>query len=184
MKKFERYDTSEVFANQLQDFQKEYYKKNPTEEVWVNDKYIVHKRIDVPFTDGSGLLLTHLSIRTTDNSVVRDWRELQYIKNELVGEENEGFELFPRESRLVDTANQFHLWVFQNTDNGLPIGWNERIVSDLMEHPQHKHKLSIGLKQREFETDRKPQDNYANFKKILKIFKNQYKSKNNENGKS
>jgi len=182
MNKFERYDTSEEFKNKLQDFQKEYYKQNPTEEVWVNNKYIVHKRTDVPFMDGSGILLTHLSIRTNDNSAIRDWRELQYIKNELVGEENEGFELFPKESRLVDTANQFHLWVFQDTDNGVPIGWGERLVTDLTEHPQHKHKLNIGGRQREFETERKPNDNYTNFKKLCNQFKNQYKC--DKNGKA
>jgi len=29
----------------------------------------------------------------------------------IVGEEHEAFEVYPAESRLVDTANQYHLWV-------------------------------------------------------------------------
>ena len=169
MTKFERYDTQEIFQSRLDDFQKAYYKANPHESVWVNDKYIVHKRMDEPSHTDANILFTHLSIRTNDNSTIRDWRDMQYIKNELVGEENEGFEIFPKESRLVDTANQFHLWVFQDIENQLPIGWTSRIVTDLMNHPQHKHKLKQGKKsnQRSFDSDRKPVDNYANFKTMV-----------------
>jgi hypothetical protein len=52
----------------------------------------------------------HLSIKRFDRGPVRDWRHLQQIKNEVVGPEAEAFEIFPAESRLVDTANQYHLW--------------------------------------------------------------------------
>jgi hypothetical protein len=55
-----------------------------------------------------------LSIKRRDREVIRDWRELQAIKNAIVGPEHEGFELYPAESRLVDTANQFHLFVFMD----------------------------------------------------------------------
>jgi hypothetical protein len=37
---------------------------------------------------------------------VHDWRDLQRIKNQLVGPECEAVELYPAESRKVDTANQ------------------------------------------------------------------------------
>jgi len=174
MTKFTLYkpDTSE-----LQDFQKDYYQNNPKETIWVNDKYIVHKREDVPLENNENVLMTHLSIRNNENSAIRDWRDMQYIKNELVGEENEGVEIFPRESRLVDTANQFHLWVFQDISNGIPVGFNERLVTDIHEHPQHKHKLNIGGKQRPFEADRKPSDNYKNFKLMIDTFKKTFKVK-------
>jgi hypothetical protein len=33
------------------------------------------------------------------------------IKNEIAGPEVEAFEIYPRESRLMDTANQYYLWV-------------------------------------------------------------------------
>jgi len=168
MTKFQLYTPNE---SDLQDFQKEYYKNNPNETIWVNDKYIVHKRTDIPLVDNEGILMTHLSIRNNDNTADHDWREMQYIKNELVGEENEGFELYPRESRLVDTANQFHIWVFQDISKGLPIGFNQRLVTDLHEHPQHKHKLKVGGKQRVFENDRKPKDNYKSFKTMIDAFK-------------
>ena len=167
MTKFERIDKNESFTERLSEFQKAYYKQNPNESVWANNKYIVHVRTDLPMKDGSDILLTHLSVRNNDNTPIRDWRDMQYIKNELVGEENEGFELYPRESRLVDTANQFHIWVFQEEKNGIPIGWEERVVTDLMNHPDHRNKMKSVGNQRSFDTDRKPLDNYKNFKRIV-----------------
>ena len=56
--------------------------------------------------------MVHLSIKRLDKKPIRDWRDLQRIKNELVGPEVEAVEVFPRESHLVDTSNQFHLWCF------------------------------------------------------------------------
>ena len=56
--------------------------------------------------------LTHLSIKALDRSPVHDWRVFQEIKNMLVGPDYEGIEIYPAESRVVDTANQYHLWVF------------------------------------------------------------------------
>jgi hypothetical protein len=68
----------------------------------------------------------HLSIKRVDREPVTDWRHKQEIKNMVVGPEFEGIELFPAESRCVDTANQYHLWVFgdQNAirDLGFPVG--------------------------------------------------------------
>jgi hypothetical protein len=81
------------------------------EEQWANDKYIVHKRVmdsgnpEIP--DG-----IHLSIRRMDRAPARDWRDFQRIKNQLCGPEWEGVEIYPAESRLVDGANQYHLWCF------------------------------------------------------------------------
>ena len=65
---------------------------------------------EVPDTPLGPML--HLTIRNQDGSNRRDWREFQRIKNELVGPEAEAVELYPAESRLVDTANHYHLWVF------------------------------------------------------------------------
>jgi hypothetical protein len=70
-----------------------------------------------------------LSIKRRDRDVIRDWRELQAIKNAIVGPEHEGFELYPAESSLVDTANQFHLFVFMDTKVRMPVGFGEREVS-------------------------------------------------------
>jgi len=51
-----------------------------------------------------------LSIKRLDKREVKDWRDFQRIKTELLGPEVEACELYPAESRLVDTANQYHLW--------------------------------------------------------------------------
>ena len=69
----------------------------------------------------------HLSIKTNERTADHDWRDYQRIKNELVGPEFEGVELYPAESRLVDNANQFHIWVFRTFK--FPFGFKERLVS-------------------------------------------------------
>lgn len=70
----------------------------------------------------------HLSIKRIDREPIRDWRALQSIKNALVGEECEAIEIFPAESRLVDTANQYHLWVFVDPEVRVPVGFMTRLV--------------------------------------------------------
>lgn len=92
-------------------------------EFWVNDTYtvIVHRR-----EDGT---VDYLSVRRNDRAPVSDWRDKQEIKNQLAGPEAEAFELYPAESRVVDQANQYHLWVMPP---GVTIqaGWTRRQVSD------------------------------------------------------
>jgi hypothetical protein len=66
--------------------------------------------------------MIHLSIKTNDRSPVIDWRDKLRIKNELCGEDAEAVELYPAMSRVVDGANQFHLWVIGYT--GGPRGAN------------------------------------------------------------
>ena len=93
-------------------------------EIWRNDLYQVHKRIGNPE-------VIHLSIRRLDRGPVHDWRDLQMIKNELVGPENEAVEIYPAESRLVDEANQYHLWVFADPEYRIPFGFHDgRVVSN------------------------------------------------------
>ena len=69
-----------------------------------------------------------LSIKRRDREPIHDWRHLQEIKNALVGEQCEAFELYPAEERLVDTANQYWLWCFADPTMRLPIGFTERSV--------------------------------------------------------
>lgn len=75
--------------------------------------------------------MRHFSIKRIDRQPIRDWRHLQQIKNELGGPECEAVEIYPAESRLVDTANQFHLWVFVDPTIRLPFGFfpEQRMVS-------------------------------------------------------
>lgn len=89
-------------------------------EFWLNDKYQVRCR----YLNGPGAQpMAHLSIKRLDREPVHDWRELQEIKNQLVGPECEGVELYPSESRVVDTANQYHLWVLVTPGARIPFGF-------------------------------------------------------------
>jgi len=89
--------------------------------------------------------LAWLSIKARDQSCRHDWRELQRIKNELLGTEWEGVELYPAESRLVDTSNQFHLWCFEPPWR-FPFGFGERLVAD------ENAASAVGAKQRPFDS--------------------------------
>lgn len=95
------------------------------EEQWANNKYVVLVRsIPAMTTAGQG---KHLSIHATDRTHLRDWREYQRIKNEICGEEWEGVELYPAESRLVDGANQYHLFCYPPPFK-FAFGYTERSV--------------------------------------------------------
>lgn len=98
------------------------------QSLYVNNHFHVTKETyqgDEP--DGSDTLV-HLSIRRNDRAPVRDWRMFQRIKNELTDPECEAVELYPAESRLVDTSNQYHLWVFAPGFK-MPVGFGERLVA-------------------------------------------------------
>jgi hypothetical protein len=75
-------------------------------EVWTNGEYEVF----VHYT-GSRTGQVWLSIKRMDRESIHDWRHMQQIKNEVIGSEREAVELYPRESRVVDNANQYHLYV-------------------------------------------------------------------------
>jgi hypothetical protein len=112
---------------------KQYYNEMYNCEVWKNDLYevrvfrgsqadwLVHEKL----WQGS---MDYLSIKRIDKKAIHDWRHLQLIKNELVSEHREAIELYPRESRLMDTANQYHLFVFPK-DYTIPLGWVKRSVN-------------------------------------------------------
>lgn len=90
----------------------------------------------------------HLSIKRNDQRPVHDWRDLQRLKNEVAGPGWEAVELYPAESRLVDTANQYHLWCFETP---LPLGFNEgRLLTE--------HADVMGAKQRPWPAGEKPAD--------------------------
>lgn len=73
--------------------------------------------------------MAHLSIKRRDKSPLRNWRDLQRIKNEVCGEHCTAVEIFPPEAHLVDTSNQYHLWVFREYE--FPFGFKDgRMVSD------------------------------------------------------
>jgi hypothetical protein len=79
--------------------------------------------------DGDGETIVHLSIKRLDREPIHDWRALQQIKNAIVGDESEAMEIYPAESRLVDGANQYHLWCFRPGFR-IPVGFDTRLVSN------------------------------------------------------
>lgn len=80
------------------------YEEERDVETWRNDLYVVSV-----YRLSNGI--THLSIRRDDRKPTRDWRHFQQIKNQLCGDEREAVEIYPAESRVLDAANQYHLWV-------------------------------------------------------------------------
>jgi hypothetical protein len=94
------------------------------------DRIMINNRYQVMIRDDPENHSRMLSIKRIDQQPIRDWRDLQRIKNELVGPECEGIELYPAESRLVDTANQYHLWCTTDATYRFPIGFTERLVDD------------------------------------------------------
>lgn len=100
-------------------------------ETYLNSIYQVQVRSVEEDPGADNIPIKHLSIKRIDKKPIRDWRHLQRIKNEIVGPEYEAVELFPAESRLVDTANQYHLWVFDRKGFTIPLGWaSQRMVID------------------------------------------------------
>jgi len=73
--------------------------------------------------------LVPLAIMRLDGQAIHDWRELQRIKNEIVGDEIEAVELYPAESRLLDTANWYWLWCFAGGGR-IPFGFHLRSVRE------------------------------------------------------
>jgi hypothetical protein len=97
-------------------------------EYYKNNKYqvaVYPPETNAHLADASWPAVIHLSIKSIDKSPVHDWSDLQRIKNEIIGNENEAIEIYPAESRLVNMANQYHLWVFKDPNVRIPIGFNE-----------------------------------------------------------
>ena len=112
------------------------------DEIWLNNKYQVNVRYrtGIGAFDKSGECVNGfeesagkvawLSIKRRDKGPIHDWRDLQRIKNDVVGEECEAMEIYPAESRLMDTANQYHLFAFTNPKNRIPVGFTFRTVDN------------------------------------------------------
>jgi hypothetical protein len=96
-------------------------------EIWANQAYHVIKRaLGTPpgARDPSCISLSPAHKRRPPT----DWRHLPAIKNQLVGPEVEAIELYPAESRLVDTSNLRHLWCIEG--DTFSFGFDDRDMSD------------------------------------------------------
>ena len=90
---------------------------------YTNDLYQIQVE---PAGDNGDFL--HINIRRRDGSMFKDWRHFQQIKNEIAGPEREAVEIYPAESRKVDTSNKWHLWVLPEGAT-VNLGWGQRDVS-------------------------------------------------------
>lgn len=147
-------------------------KRKPQYFATGGDRCYVNSRYEVTLTfvgaDDEGNVINNmtgalwLSIKRRDRVWIRDWRELQRIKNEIAGPEREACELYPAESRLVDTSNQFHLWVLPEGQS-FPWGYKERLVME--------DTSGMRAKQRQFEDEpedlRTPEQEIADTKSDL-----------------
>jgi hypothetical protein len=75
--------------------------------------------------------LIHISYHRRDRAPIRDWRIGQRIKTEVAGAEWEGIEIYPAESRVVDTSNEFHIWCMESLPFGFDVG--ERLTQDQLD---------------------------------------------------
>lgn len=125
---------------------KKQYNRLKADVIWCNDQYQVNVDNNPQHGFGEGQQLTHLSVKRLDKEPIHDWRDLQEIKNMLTHPEREGMEIYPAESRLLDGANQFHIWVLpkgakvpcgfwsRNVSSESPIGGKQRPVEPRRSH--------------------------------------------------
>ena len=112
-----------------------------------NKDYIVHCK-PMSSQEGDPIALW-LSIRNTPNTAAaHDWRSMQRIKNEIVGSQVDAIEIYPAESKLVDSCNQFHLWCLP-PGMSIPMGYQKR---DVLSPEQALEEFGEKVKQRAFES--------------------------------
>ena len=120
---------------------KDYLESIETEEVYQNDQYMAFlnvRRGAGTFNTSGAFVATitesqefaWLSFKRIDRKPIKDWRHVQNIKNDILGLECEAVEIYPAESRLTDTANQYHLWGFTDPEFRFPWGFPSRQVFD------------------------------------------------------
>lgn len=72
--------------------------------------------------------ITHCCFRNADGTEI-SWKEKQFIKDSLFGEDRVAIEVFPTKDRLVDEANMYHLWIFEKNFE-LPFGIHDNDLSE------------------------------------------------------
>jgi hypothetical protein len=121
--------------------------KSDAQEAWEREKIrekrvenyrneMYHAMIDKHDEHGFGddIIVWTLSIKRHDREPICDWRDFQEIKNQLCGEQAEGMMLYPAESRVVDTANQYWMYVFMNEGFTIPVGFTVGVKMDTADY--------------------------------------------------
>jgi hypothetical protein len=81
-----------------------------------NNRYVVTLRYGkFPF-GGDGVIA--MVQRHDDKPIPNHWREMQKVKNEIFGPEALAIECYPPESKLIDEANIYWLWVSVDSETG------------------------------------------------------------------
>jgi hypothetical protein len=79
------------------------------DEYWGNDTYSVTLRRRPDKVFGTDLMI-QLGINRYDGTACHDWRDFRRSRTSSPAPECEAFELYPAESRLLDTSNYDTLW--------------------------------------------------------------------------
>lgn len=90
--------------------------------VVVNSRY--HVNIHKTYPPGFPAVISLTIIRHDRQPAGPErYHDFLRIKNELVGPEHEGFEIYPAMERNVDTTNQYYLWILADPDTRFPLGY-------------------------------------------------------------
>lgn len=101
-----------------------------TAETWCNNKCQVFI-YDWESPEGWPPIV-NLSIKLNNRNHWHDWRDFYRIKTELCGTMSWGFELYPDQQSLVDTANQYHMFVCAPGFR-FPVSLKQRGITDYSE---------------------------------------------------
>lgn len=148
--KTESYTRRSTRMNPFEEVIKEPHPLIDADKSFMNDQFAVDVKFENKEAGIDGMLW--LSIKRKDKNWIHDWRLLQKIKNLIAGEEREGCEIFPAESRLVDTSNQYHIFVLPKGER-FPWGYEGRAIVG-----ERKGGWNNGAGQRAFKPKDKPED--------------------------
>lgn len=70
----------------------------------------------------------HCAFRNKNRTEIA-WKEKQWLKDSLFGEDRVAIEVFPQKDRLVDAANMYHIWIFEKGFE-LPFGIHDKDKSE------------------------------------------------------
>jgi hypothetical protein len=98
------------------------YSTSPLKPSWLREAYKNGELwVQVQYHETPFGRVKQLYIGRQDKRPIRDWYTLQWVKNQVCGSNAEAVEIFPPQSRLVDDANIYHLWVLPD-GYSLPFG--------------------------------------------------------------
>ena len=96
---------------------------------WGNAWYQVVLYVRPPDPPEMPIATAQLSLKRWDREQIFEWRDLQRIKDDILGTDVEAVQLFPASARIVDTANQYHLWALP-AGMAYPIGYFDGRLTD------------------------------------------------------